>query len=43
MILFNGKVPSECRGNIVRLEEYQSRLRKIKLESDEEDESSCLE
>ena len=43
VILFNGKVPSECRGNIVKMEEYQSRLRKIGVENSEEDESSCLE
>ena len=34
-ILFNGKVPSECRGNIVRIEEFQRRLRQIKMEDDE--------
>ena len=31
-ILFNGKIPSECRGNIVRIEEYQKRLRRIDIE-----------
>ena len=29
VILFNGKVPSECRGNIVKIDEYQKRLRKL--------------
>lgn len=28
-VIFNGSVPKECRGNIVRIEEYQKRLRKL--------------
>jgi len=33
-ILFNGNIPSECRGNIVQMEEYQRRLRKIEMGGD---------
>ena len=30
-ILFNGKVPNECRGNIVRIDEFQKKLRRIDI------------
>lgn len=29
IVLFSGKVPGECKGNIVRIEEFQKKLRRI--------------
>lgn len=29
VVLFNGKIPSECKGNIIRIEEFQKRLRRL--------------
>lgn len=32
-VLFYGRVPDECRGNIVRIEEFQRRLRGIEMKN----------